>query len=111
MALRRKSPFPLLLTFFGLSLDFISEERMALFTQLHEMCFWGQGGYDFETVYNLPIWLRNFIFNNMKKHYDKENSNNQDQIIKKSIANLKAGATPSPPSNQKLIYKTEASKK
>ena len=35
---------------------------MALFAQLHDICFWGQGGYDFETVYNLPLWLKNFIF-------------------------------------------------
>ena len=105
--MRRKSPSPLLLTFFGLNPNSVAEERMALFTQLHEICFWGQGGYDFETVYNLPLWLRNFIFSKMKKHYDKENSSDQDAAIQKSIANLKAGAQP----KQKVLYKTEASKK
>jgi len=34
--------------------------------------FHGKGGYDWHTVYNMPIWLRNFIFNKMKDHYDKE---------------------------------------
>ena len=34
--------------------------------------FHGNGGYDFHTVYNMPIWLRNFTFNKLKEHYDKE---------------------------------------
>ncbi len=34
--------------------------------------FHGNGGYDFHTVYNMPIWLRNFTFNKLKVHYDKE---------------------------------------
>lgn len=111
MASRRKSPSLLLLTFFGLSPNSIAEERMALFTQLHEICFWGQGGYDFETVYNLPLWLRNFIFSQMRKHYDKKNNNDQDEVIQKSIANLRAGAMPKVAPNQKVLYKTEASTK
>ena len=110
MALRRKSPSLLLSAFFGLNLDTIAEERMSLFTQLHEICFWGQGGYDFETIYNLPIWLRNFIFSRMKKHYEKD-SNSQETNIQKSIANLKAGAQHVPPPNQKVLYKTGTSKK
>ena len=34
--------------------------------------FHGNGGYDFHTIYNMPIWLRNFTFNKIKEHYDKE---------------------------------------
>jgi len=34
--------------------------------------FHGNGGYDWHTVYNMPIWLRNFTFKKMKEHYDKE---------------------------------------
>ena len=61
MALRRKSLFPLILTFFGLTYEY----RLTLFNQIHEICFHGQGGYDWETVYNLPIWLRTFIYKKM----------------------------------------------
>ena len=35
---------------------------MALFSQIHEIVFHGQGGYDYETIYNMPIWLRKFTF-------------------------------------------------
>ena len=34
--------------------------------------FHGKGGYDWHTIYNMPIWLRNFTFNKMMEHYDKE---------------------------------------
>ena len=34
--------------------------------------FHGKGGYDYLTIYNMPIWLRNFTFKKMKEHYDNE---------------------------------------
>jgi hypothetical protein len=60
--------YQLHLTFFGLTQTY----RIALFAQIHEIVFHGNGGYDWHTVYNMPIWLRNFTFNKMKEHYDKE---------------------------------------
>jgi len=59
-----------MLTFFGLT----SEYRNALFSQIHEIVFNGQGGYDYQTVYNMPIWLRRFTFQKLKEHYDALNS-------------------------------------
>jgi hypothetical protein len=35
--------------------------------------FHGNGGYDFDTVYNMPIWLRNFTFKTIASYYEKEN--------------------------------------
>jgi len=34
--------------------------------------FHGKGGYDWETVYNMPIWLRKFTFNKIDSFYKKE---------------------------------------
>ena len=31
--------------------------------------FYGKGGYDFDTVYNLPIWLRHYIYSEITKAY------------------------------------------
>lgn len=62
-----------MLTFFGLT----SEYRTAIFSQIHEIVFNGQGGYDYETVYNMPIWLRKFTFQKLKDHYDEVNSKNK----------------------------------
>lgn len=65
--------------------------RIGLFSEIHEIVFHGQGGYDWETIYNMPIWLRKFTFNRMKEYYEKKNIKNtkepQDpaQIFKPNI--------------------------
>lgn len=43
-----------------------------MFSQIHEIVFYGKGGYDFDTVYNLPIWLRNFIYHELVDAYKAE---------------------------------------
>jgi hypothetical protein len=35
--------------------------------------FHGQGGYGWEIVYNMPIWLRKFTFKKIQDHYTKQN--------------------------------------
>ena len=48
------------------------EYRINLFKQIHEIVFHGKGGYDWDTVYNMPLWLRKITFNLMKEYYEKE---------------------------------------
>lgn len=52
--------------------QFLSVKRANLFRQLHEIVFYGKGGYDLETVYNMPIWLRRFTYSEINKHYKAE---------------------------------------
>jgi len=72
MALKIESLSQLGLSFFGLTSDSISQTRAAIFTQVHQIVFHGKGGYDWHTVYNMPIWLRRFTFNEIQKYYDEE---------------------------------------
>jgi hypothetical protein len=72
---RRASTSQLLSTFFGLT----QEYRQALFSQIHEIIFHGKGGYDFDTVYDMPIWLRNFTYKKLEEWYDKEKEANEKQ--------------------------------
>jgi len=60
------------LAFFGLTSDTVAETRAAIFQQIHQIVFHGKGGYDWHTVYNMPIWLRRFTFNEIQKFYDEE---------------------------------------
>jgi len=62
--------------FFGLTPDY----RAYLFNQIHEIVFHGKGGYSFETVYNMPIWLRKFTFKSIQEFYKKE----QEEVSKVS---------------------------
>lgn len=60
------------LAFFGLTYDIAPQARASIFTQIHEIVFHGKGGYDWHTVYNMPIWLRRFTFNQIQKYYTEE---------------------------------------
>lgn len=79
---RRTSRYPSLSSFFGLT----SEYRIGLFTQIHEIVFYGNGGYDWDTVYNMPIWLRKFTFNKIQEHFNREQEKieKQNKILKNS---------------------------
>jgi len=55
-------------TFFGLNKHY----RTSLFKQIHEIVFHGNGGYSWETIYNMPIWLRNLTFTFIENHYQEQ---------------------------------------
>lgn len=73
------------------------EYRPVLFKQIHEIVFHGGGGYDWETVYNMPLWLRRTTFNLLKEHFDEQkeamdkqksllNTNKKKDIARPNIA-------------------------
>jgi hypothetical protein len=43
-----------------------------LFRTIHEILFYGRGGYDYETVYNMPIWLRRITHQMIVEYMSKE---------------------------------------
>jgi hypothetical protein len=55
------------------------EYRLYLFKQIHEIVFNGNGGYDWNTVYNMPIWLRRFTFETLREHFEKQNKEAEKQ--------------------------------
>jgi len=67
------------LVFFGLTLDIVPQARYSLFKQIHEICFHGQGGYQWETVYNMPIWLRKLTFKEIGDFNTEQNKKMNDQ--------------------------------
>jgi len=75
------------LTFFGLTFDIAAETRAAIFKQIHQIVFHGKGGYDWHTVYNMPIWLRRFTFIEIQKFYqeEKESYENKDKSGSKTV--------------------------
>ena len=75
MVQRRASTSPSIYRFFGLT----PEYRQNIFSQIHEIVFHGNGGYDWHTLYNMPIWLRNFTFKKLEEYYEKQNEANDKQ--------------------------------
>lgn len=53
-------------------MDNSSEFRRSVFNQIHQICFHGQGGYDWDTVYNMPIWLRKFTFSEIQRYHEEQ---------------------------------------
>ena len=84
------------LPFFGLTQQY----RVNLFSQIHEIVFHGKGGYDFNTVYEFPIWLRNFTFKKMNEFYEEE--------AKASKKGTPATSMPKGPAIRKPSYSTKA---
>jgi len=98
------------LTFFGLTLDTVSQFRLNLFNHLHQIIFHGNGGYDFETVYNLPIWLRKYIFKEIKDHYSEKSKPPEEQgkttlVSSDGKVNVPEFAKASKPYKRKSSYK------
>jgi hypothetical protein len=98
-------------TFFGLTLKY----RANIFTQIHEIVFYGKGGYDWHTVYDMPIWLRNFTFNKINEHYqnekeahDKANQNPNTTTVMDSTGKIQA---PELVKSAGTSYNTKSSKK
>ena len=74
------------LAFFGLISEKAAEIRKLILTEVHEIVFHGNGGYDWHTLYNMPIWLRNYTFKKIEEWYKKqeEAQNKQQNMLKNS---------------------------
>lgn len=88
--MERRWPFQLALAFFGLTTtnEEIQQLRINLFSTLHQIVFHGKGGYDYDTVYNMPIWLRKFTYIELKKFYDAEKEATTASTKGKNSTNL-----------------------
>lgn len=62
-----------MLTFFGLTLFPIN--RLQVFTNIHEIVYYGNGGYSWDIIYNMPIPYRKFIYNQIKKTLENKDNN------------------------------------
>jgi len=74
-----------------------------MFKQIHEIVFHGRGGYDYMTVYNMPIWLRNYTFKTMEEYFVKQNQEQENR----SNPNQEKTVVPLP---KDITYKTKARK-
>ena len=68
-----KNPSLLISTFFGLSSKEASSVRQSIFRQIHNIVYHGNGGYNWTTIYNMPIWLRKFTFKEIQDFNDEQN--------------------------------------
>jgi hypothetical protein len=88
---------------------------LYLFSQIHEIVFHGKGGYDWATVYNMPVWLRRFTFEKIKEFYEKEREamdKQQNVLTNDSVKDVnRPNITPSSNTAKNPTYVTKAPKK
>ena len=92
------------LDFFGLTLENSQIYRKNLFTQIHNIVFHGNGGYDWFTIYNMPIWLRKFTFHEINEYNKDQNERANKSKNKDSLVDSK-GQVKRPQFKNKSSYK------
>ena len=86
----RRSQYLWRYSFFGLT----QEYRINLFKQIHEIVFYGRGGYNYLDIYNMPIWLRNATFRFIEDSLTREDEAKKQAYAKsdpksnKSVTNM-----------------------
>jgi hypothetical protein len=77
-------------TFFGLTSNIAPLVRKQLFKTIHDIVFHGKGGFDYQTVYNMPIWLRKFTFQQIQDHFDDTKKEQEEAIERRKNAGKKS---------------------
>ena len=54
--------------------------RLGIFKQIHEIVFHGKGGYDYYTIYNMPIWLRKYTFKEINDFYEEKAAQENNEM-------------------------------
>lgn len=62
--------------FFGL----LPEYKLGLHEEIFSLCYYGKGGFIWSEVYELPIHLRRFYINQVKKAVDERNKQEQELV-------------------------------
>lgn len=78
--MERRPLSQLILAFFGLTSKSARQFRLNIFKEIHEIVFHGQGGYDWQTIYNMPLWLRKYTFHEIKQFYEKKSEAEQSAV-------------------------------
>ncbi len=53
--------------------------RKNIFDQIDSIVTFGNG-YDYATVHEMPVWLRNYTFNKIKERIEKDQKNIDEQL-------------------------------
>tara|TARA_R110002051_G_scaffold282234_1_gene343994 strand:- start:34 stop:303 length:270 start_codon:yes stop_codon:yes gene_type:complete len=77
------------LTFFGLT----SKYRIEIFNQIHDLVYYGKGGFIHSEVYDMPLWLRKFHIQRIVQHIEKQNEE-QEKATKGHSPNSKDARGP-----------------
>jgi hypothetical protein len=70
-----KPGFALEQTFFG----FKPEDRVKLHENIFDLIWWGDGRWDWDTIYHMPIHIRKFWIKKLNKMIEDEQTRNHEK--------------------------------
>lgn len=68
--------------FFGLGTDY----KLGLHEEIFSLCYYGQGGFTWDEVYELPIHLRRFYIQQVSKAIEERNKAERGELKKQPSA-------------------------
>ena len=68
--------------FFGLGTDY----KLGLHEEIFSLCYYGQGGFTWDEVYELPIHLRRFYIQQISKAIEERNKAERGEMKKQQSA-------------------------
>ena len=68
-------------TFFGLT----SEHKIEIHKTIFALAYYGNGGFTFDQVYNMPIYLRNFYIKQLEDTKKREMEMMKPKDVKPSV--------------------------
>lgn len=68
--------------FFGLG----PEYKLGMHEEIFSLCYYGKGGFTWEEVYNLPIYLRRFYIQQISKAIEAKNKAEQEASKKQNVS-------------------------
>ena len=83
-------------TFFGLTPNY----RVKKQEQIFDLVYHSQGGFTYQDVYNMPVYLRTFYILKMSKMF-KDQKKQHDKQLKKSQARQKSTPRPKVPKTRR----------
>lgn len=60
-------------SFFGLT----SEYKLQLYQEIHDLVYYGNGGFIYSEVYNMPIHIRRFHTQKISELHDEQNKEHE----------------------------------
>jgi hypothetical protein len=71
-----------------------------MFSMIHDIVYHGGGGFDWHTIYNMPIWLRKLTYNKILK-FLKDKNEAQSSTSSGNSSTRQIDFTKPPPSDIK----------
>ena len=83
--------------FFGLTPNY----KFQVYREVHDLVYYGQGGFIYSEVYNMPIHIRRFHIRKVNEIHEKRNQAHEEAMAKTNSISSKMPKTPNIPRNLK----------